>query len=165
MKTKDSRLTIIPVFQRTCFAFIDRHHRHHRRPAGSIFQVGVAQEGRLVGVAVVGRPIARQLQDGRTAEVTRLCTDGAPNACSKLYAAAWRIASSMGYVRLVTYILSSEAGTSLRASGWTLVGLRGGGSWSCPSRKRIDKHPLEKKLRFERTLIKSEHSKPVTDKY
>ncbi|HCF7344419.1 TPA: hypothetical protein NIJ77_004116 [Pseudomonas aeruginosa] len=73
-----------------------------------------------------------------TLEVTRCCTDGARNGCSKLYGAAWRATRALGYRRLLTYILASEAGASLRASGWRLVGIRGGGSWNCPSRPRVE---------------------------
>jgi hypothetical protein len=144
-------LRITPIFQDEAFAFIQRHHRHHKKPVGSIFQVAASKGEAVVGVAVVGRPVARRLQDGYTAEVTRLCTDGTKNACSMLYGACWRVAREMGYRRLITYILSEEPGTTLHASGWRLVGERGGGSWSCPSRPRVDKHPLQKKLLFEKT--------------
>jgi len=142
-------LTIVPIFQDEAFAFIEKHHRHHKKPVGSLFQVAVADWPNIVGVAVVGRPNARKMQDGFTVEVTRLCTDGTPNACSMLYAACWRIAREMGYRKLITYILSSESGTSLRAAGWRLVGERGGGSWNVPSRPRVDKHPLQCKILFE----------------
>lgn len=101
------------------------------------------------GVAVVGRPVARHLQDGWTAEVTRVATDGTRNACSMLYGACWRACRALGWRRLVTYTLDTEPGTSLRAAGWTLVGDAGGGSWSCASRPRVDRHPLQQKLRWE----------------
>lgn len=143
-------LRIVPIFQGEAFLFITRYHRHHRKPVGSIFQIAVMDETKIVGVAVVGRPSARASQDGFTAEVTRLCTDGTPNACSMLYSACWRAARELGYMRLITYILSTEPGTSLHASGWKLIGERGGGSWSVPSRPRIDTHPLQRKLLFEK---------------
>jgi hypothetical protein len=100
-------------------------------------------------VVTVGRPVARHLDDGWTLEVTRLCTDGTKNACSLLYAAAWRAARAMGYRRIGTYILDTETGTSLTASGWKCLGKAGGGSWSVPSRPRVDKHPTQIKLRYE----------------
>jgi hypothetical protein len=87
--------------------------------------------------------------DGWTAEVTRLCTDGTPNACSMLYRAAWRAARSLGYRRLITYTLAEEGGASLRASGFTLLGEAGGGSWSRGNRPRVDKHPTQGKLKWE----------------
>ena len=106
-------------------------------------------------MAIVGRPVARRLDDGLTLEVNRLATDGTPNACSCLYGAAWRVARELGYRRLVTYILASESRTSLKAACWTCVGEAGGGSWSVPTRPREDKHPVEKKVRWEigRTVL------------
>lgn len=148
-ESKNRNVEIVPVFQKEAFEFVKKYHRHHVRPVGSIFQIGVRNGGNLVGVVIVGRPVARRLQDGYTAEVTRLCTDGTKNACSMLYSAAWRVAKNLGYKRLITYILSSENGTSLYASGWRLVGFRGGGSWDVTSRRRIDKHPIEQKKLFE----------------
>ena len=100
-------------------------------------------------MAIVGRPVARHLDDGMTLEVTRCCTDGARNGCSKLYGAAWRATRALGYRRLLTYILASEAGASLRASGWHLVGIRGGGSWNCPSRPRVETPNQGHKLLWE----------------
>ena len=65
---------------------MDRNHRHHRAPQGGLFAVGVALAGRVAGVAIVGRPVARHLDNGYTAEVTRLCVlEGTPNVASKLY--------------------------------------------------------------------------------
>lgn len=142
-------LTIVPIFQDEAFAFIEKFHRHHRKPVGTVFQIAVQDEVKIVGVATVGRPVARHLQDGWTLEVNRCCTDGTKNAPSMLYGRCWRIAREMGYRRLITYILNTEPGTTLKAAGWRLIGERGGDSWN-GTRKRIDKHPLQKKLLFER---------------
>lgn len=101
--------------------FVAVHHRHNRRPKGAIFFVGVADElDQLRGVAVVGRPVARELDDGLTLEVTRCCTDGARNAASMLYGRALRIARLLGYRRVFTYTLQSEPGSSVRAAGFRL---------------------------------------------
>ena len=89
--------------------------------------------------------------DNYTAEVTRCCTDGTRNACSILYAAAWRAARAMGYRRLITYTLPEEGGASLRASGFRLLGEAGGGSWNSPARPRVDTHPTQGKLAWEVT--------------
>jgi hypothetical protein len=145
-------LEIVPITQSAAKAFVKQHHRHHKPPVGSVFQIACANNGHICGVAIVGRPVARGLQDGVTLEVTRLCTDGSKNACSKLYAAAWRVA-------LVTYILDTEKGTSLIASGWRCVGKTQGGSWDCPSRPRVDKHSLQKKIRFEAGAAAKESKK------
>jgi hypothetical protein len=114
-----------------------------------LFAVAVGDGLEVRGVATIGRPVARMLQDGWTAEVTRCCTLGDKNAPSMLYAAAWRAARSLGYRRLITYTLVSEPGTSLRAAGWKEVGVAGGGSWNKPGRPRVDKHPLEQKTLWE----------------
>lgn len=143
------KLFIVPIFQDEAFYFIEQYHRHHKKPVGSVFQIAVSDGEKIVGVAVCGRPVSRMTQDGFTLEVTRLCTDGTKNACSILYSACWRVARELGYRKVITYILNTEPGTSLKASGWKLIGERGGGSWNVPSRPRIDKHPLQKKLLFE----------------
>ena len=98
---------------------------------------------------IVGSPVSRTEKDGYTAEVSRLATDGVKNGCSMLYAAAWRAARAMGYRRMITYILATEPGTSLKASGWKLIGQAGGGSWSREIRPRVDKAPLQVKMRYE----------------
>lgn len=131
-----------PITQAEAFAFVHQHHRHHDVPVGALWWHGAHDEdGRLVGVAIVGRPSARKLDDGLTAEVTRLCTLGTPNACSLLYGAARRVALDKGYRRGLTYILDSEDGASLRASGWQYLWTTRGGSWDRPSRRRTDDHP------------------------
>jgi hypothetical protein len=142
-------MEIVPITQKEANAFVAKFHRHHKPVVGSVFQVAVAKDGEVVGVAIVGRPVARNFDDGWMLEVNRCCTNGTPNACSMLYAAAWRITKGLGYKRLITYILNTEPGISLRAAGWKCIGEAGGGSWSVKSRPRVDKHPLQKKLLFE----------------
>lgn len=130
-------------------AFVAALHRHHPPVVGHKFSLGAVADGVLVGVAIVGRPVARMRDDGDTLEVTRLCTDGTRNACSFLYGAAAKACFALGYKRIGTYTLPNEGGGSLRAAGWKLIGERGGGSWSVPSRPRTDKHPLGVKLLWE----------------
>lgn len=113
-------LEVRPVSLAQANAFIIDNHRHHDKVQGHKFSEGVYEGDKLVGVAVVGRPVSRHLDDGKTLEVTRLCTDGTYNACSILYARCSRIARDMGYKKIITYILDSENGTSLKASGWHL---------------------------------------------
>lgn len=138
-----------PITQKEAFAFIREHHRHHNVPVGALWHHACHDDdGRLCGVAIVGRPVARKLDDGMSCEVTRLCTDGTFNACSILYAAARRVALEQGYRRGITYILETEDGASLRASGWTFLGVTPGKSWSVPTRPREDKHPLGVKHRY-----------------
>ena len=145
-----ARLEIVPLPLDEANAFVRHHHRHHQSVVGHKFSLGVADEWGVVhGAAIVSRPTARHSDDGLTLEVTRVATDGTPNACSALYGAARRAAFALGYKRLLTYTLPSESGASLRGAGYRLIGEAGGGSWSCKSRPRVDKHPLEPKLRWE----------------
>lgn len=145
-------LEVVPITLRAANAFVEANHRHHKPARGCIFCIALVNENdEHVGVAIVGRPVARMLQDGYTAEVLRLCTDGTPNACSKLYSTAAKVCRTLGYKRIITYILSSEDGASLKASGWVNKGEAGGGSWSREDRPRTDKHPTERKVRWETT--------------
>jgi hypothetical protein len=124
-------LHIVPLTFREASAFVARHHRHHKPPRGCKFTIGVVdEEGELHGVAMVGRPVARSLDNGYVLEVNRTCTDGTANANSLLYATAWRVAREMGYLKLITYTQAGESGTSLRAAGWKVIGERKPrGSW------------------------------------
>ena len=101
---------------------------------------------------IVGRPVSRHLDDGKTLEVNRLCTLGVKNACSFLYAAAARAAKAMGYEKIITYILQSENGGSLRAAGWKCSGLAGGKEWTGARKPPVPLYPQEMKLRFEKIL-------------
>jgi hypothetical protein len=143
-------LRLSPLEFRDAADFVREHHRHHTPPVGHKFSIGAEQDGELVGVVIVGRPVSRMRDDGLTLEVTRLCTVGSKNACSLLYGAAARAAFALGYQRIGTYILKREPGTSLVAAGWKFIGEVGGGSWSREGRERTDKHPTEPKLLFER---------------
>jgi len=144
-------LFVLPCdFDEAC-AFVRQYHRHHIPPVGHKFSLQATDGKKVVGVAIIGRPSARALDDGTTLEVTRLATDGTKNACSFLYAASWRAARALGYQKLITYILDTEPGTSLTASGWKCVAKTRGGTWSRADRPRIDKHPTQGKLRWEVT--------------
>lgn len=109
-------IELVPISLKEANAFVEQHHRHHKPVVGHKFSVAAAKDGKVVGVAIVGRPVSRHLDDGWTLEVNRLCTDGTRNACSFLYAAAWRCARNMGYKKLITYILDTETGSSLKAA-------------------------------------------------
>ena len=143
------RLRAIPMDLEGANEFVQRHHRHHGEVVGHKFSIGAALGETLVGVVIVGRPVARRLDDGLTLEVTRLCSDGTPNACSFLYGAAARATFALGFAKIGTYIRKDEPGASLRAAGWRLVGETPGRSWSVPSRPRKDKTDLIPRLRFE----------------
>ena len=145
-------LTLTPINLKTANAFVQQYHRHHKPTRGHKFSIGVSDNGALVGVAICGRPVARRLDDGYTLEVNRLCTNGTPNACSILYAAAYRAARAMGYNKVITYILDTESGVSLRASGWRCAGLAGGREWTGRRRPPEPLYPAQMKYRYEKAL-------------
>lgn len=123
-------LEIRPCDFQTARAFVGEHHRHNKPPVGHKFSISCYDGERLCGVAIVGRPVGRYFDDGLTLEVNRCCTDGTKNACSILYAHAWRAAKALGYKRLVTYTRESEPGASLRAAGFICDGRAGGTHWT-----------------------------------
>jgi len=134
-------LHLVPVSFNDACTFIAEHHRHHRPPPGMKFCMGVATADKVLrGVAIVGRPVARHLDDGYTLEVIRTATDATANANSCLYGAAWRAAKALGYSRLVTYTQDGESGSSLRAAGWRVIAeRRARPGWDMPSRPREDR--------------------------
>lgn len=145
-------LELTPITLREANAFVQQYHRHHKPSVGHKFSIGVMdRDGKLVGVAICGRPVSRYLDDGVTLEVNRLCTDGTKNACSILYGAAFRAAKAMGYRRVITYILASEPGTSLKASGFQCEGTAGGLEWNGKKKpKDKDQYPAQMKTRWVR---------------
>lgn len=142
-------LELVPITLKEANFFVEQHHRHHKPVTGHKFSIAASDGEKIVGVAIVGRPVSHYLDDGWTLEVNRLCTDGTKNACSFLYSAAWRAAKNMGYKKLITYILQSENGASLKASGWKCVGESGGKRWTGKRRPEVDLYPAQMKLKFE----------------
>lgn len=142
-------LELVPITLKEANFFVEQHHRHHKPVTGHKFSIAASDGEKIVGVAIVGRPVSRYLDDGWTLEVNRLCTDGTKNACSFLYSAAWRAAKNMGYKKLITYILQSENGASWKASGWKCVGEAGGKRWTGKRRPEVDLYPAQMKLKFE----------------
>lgn len=156
----------IPLELKEAQEYIRKYHRHHEPAHRDKFRIGCEESGKLIGVIQVGRPVSRYLDDGKTLEVLRMCTRGERNACSFLYSRAARIAKEMGYQRIITYILESEDGTSLKAAGWKVDKREtGGGSWDTPSRRRTleveqlslfgeprKKYPTDRKQRWVKEL-------------
>lgn len=144
-------LRVVPLTLVQLNAFVAAHHRHHKPTQGHRFSLGVMRGDEMVGACSVGRPVARGCDPYLTAEVTRLVTDGSKNACSILYAAAARACQAMGFKRIQTYILESEPGTSLKASGWRFDGVTAGGDWNhskAYAGKRRTDQPQEPKQRW-----------------
>jgi hypothetical protein len=154
-------LTMAPAITlRSANAFIRAHHRHHKPARGCRFVLAATADGRVVGVLIAGRPVARGVNPAQVLEVTRCCTDGTPNACSFLYGAAARIARAMGYRRIQTYLLAEESGASLRASGWQRDGDVSGRPWDHSSERQLfldgttrrQDQPTSAKARWAREL-------------
>ena len=146
-------LKAIPIELKAANEFVSRLHRHHAPVHRDKFRVAaIRDDGELCGVVQVGRPVSRNLDDGQTVEVVRLCTDGTRNACSFLYAKAASAAKALGYHRIITYILVTESGTSLKAAGWYYDGMTSGGSWDRPSRRREQTAPICRKKRYIKIL-------------
>ena len=148
-------MEIIPVTLREANDFVASFHRHNGRTSrnGGKFAIGLAQDA-LVGVAIVGNPLSATFMDGRTAEVLRLCVneEAQKNACSKLYAACWRAWRAMGGLRLITYTLQTESGSSLRGAGWKVVAetepISKGSNWRKGKKTFREWQPIYGQLKF-----------------
>ncbi len=150
-------LTIKPISIASANDYVERYHRHHGGKKGCRFAIAVYEGDQLHGVAICSNPVARNADDGVTLEVSRLCTDGTYNACSILYGACARIAREMGFRKIQTYILSSESGTSLKASGWTCEGETGRESWlKYASRRELNRKSEEQISLFEKKVPPAE---------
>jgi hypothetical protein len=148
-----TKLRAVPCSITKAKEIVDGWHRHHGSSTSALFAAAVADEDGLVrGVALIGRPVARLLDDGFTLEVTRVATDGTPNACSALYGIARRIGAALGYARMVTYTRADEPGASLRAAGMTDEGPIRARSWNMPGRPRTDKTEIIQRRRWSLEL-------------
>lgn len=145
------KLKPCPLELKQANEFVAKYHRHHPPVYRDKFRIGCTRGDKLVGVVQLARPVSRILDDGETIEVVRLCTDGTPNVCSFLYGKAARIAREMGYIRIITYILDAELGSSLKASVWRFDGMTKAHSWNCPSRPRQTNSPDCAKQRWIKT--------------
>ena len=146
-----------PITLKEANRFVIEHHRHHDNVTGCRFAIGlyktVDEDDQLVGVAICGRPVSRYLDDGYTLEINRLCITEADNGCSMLYGACCRIAKEMGYRKIITYILESEPGISLKASNFVLEDeCCGGANWTGSRKRKNNAVPEEQKQRWGRVL-------------
>ena len=142
---------IKPITLKVANEFVNRSHRHHSGTVGCKFAVGLYENEKLIGVAICGRPVSRYLDNGTTCEINRLCTLGDANACSMLYGACSRIARNMGYKKIITYILKSESGITLKASNFKCDGEAGGTHWT-GKRNKGQNIPREMKIRWSKDL-------------
>ena len=146
-------MRITPLTLAQANDLVTKLHRHHKLVRGHRFSIGCLSGDEVVGAAIVGRPVARKTDQYRIAEVTRLVTNGHKNACSFLYSACARIAREMGFVRIQTFILREESGTSLHAAGWQFDGVTDSEPHKWHSRGgRRDDQPGEAKCRWVKEL-------------
>lgn len=156
----------VPIELKEANNFVATLHRHHPPVYRDKFRLAcIAEDGHMCGVIQAARPVARHLDDGKTLEVVRCCTDGTYNACSFLYSRIARIAKEMGYHKIITYILDTELGGSLKASGWYKEAETKGHSWNCKSRPRSTIAPICNKQRYAKNLVNSRRITNGTDKY
>lgn len=141
-------LDIRPIHIKYANEFVKQYHRHSIPTVGGKFAVSCYENNRLCGVAICGRPTARNADDGFTLEIYRNCTDGTRNACSKLYGACVRIARDMGYKKVITYTLDSENGTSLKASNFICEGRAGLLKQTGSRQRKYSVAPEEYKVRY-----------------
>lgn len=147
-------MKIVPITQRRAKEFVNLHHRHNKAPLGSVFQIGLEDDqGTLIGVIMVGRPVARRLDNGKTLEVNRTCINGYhKNACSMLLGRAVRVARNLGYERIFTYTLPQESGSSLKGAGWTNDQISEIGNWNNREGRQVQIFKDTKKLRWRKDL-------------
>lgn len=158
------RLTVVPLTLSVANEYVRLYHRHRGPVVGHRFSIGLADKrGSIRAVAIVGRPVARRLDQSFTCEVLRLVSDGSSNACSMLYGSAARIAREMGFRRCITYTTVDETGVSLIAAGWKVTGRTKAASWNTPARPRDDHYPLVEKLRWEPRWSSEAYVKELTD--
>ena len=147
-------LKIKPCHLREAREYVGQYHRHSIPSVGGKFAIACYDGDALCGVAICGRPVSRHLDDRRTLEILRCCTNGTRNACSKLYGACCRIGFDMGYERIITYTLAKESGMSLWAAGFSLDGVAGGKEWTGCRRRNYYVAPEELKHRWIKTRQK-----------
>lgn len=165
-------MRFVPITLKQANDFVEQHHRHSARTNndGGKFAIAVEVGGVIVGVAILGRPVARLLHDEVTAEITRCCVspDAPRGTPSALYQRCARIWQLMGGKRVVTYALKREGGESVdnltmgvldlygppRPGQWTKdADVAGNRQWDTPSRPRKHREIYEEpKNRISRLL-------------
>lgn len=148
----EKMLSIKPITLKSANEFVKQYHRHNLPTVGCKFVIACYDNNRLCGVAICGRPTARNADDGKTLEIYRNCTDGTYNACSKLYGACIRISKEMGYEKVITYTLDSENGTSVLASNFSYDGRAGLPEQTGHRQKSRSVAPKEYKKRYVYTI-------------
>lgn len=154
----DWQLRLRQIEHKGVRGFIDRHHAHCGVSVTWRFHNAVFNGPTLIGVAVVGNPVAPALMGRDILEVNRLCVrrDTPPalgwNAASMLYGWCAREAERRGWKKIITYTRADEPGTSLVAAGWTWETTVRGRGWHSARRSRSNRNSWIDKVRWSRNL-------------
>ena len=165
----DWQLRIEQVSAARARRFIADHHAHCAAPVAWRFHVAVFNGRTMIGVAVVGNPVARALSGRDILEVNRLCvrrdTPSALrwNAASMLYGWCAREAERRGWQKVITYTRADEPGTSLIAAGWIREGRVRGRGWHSTVRHRSNRNSWIDKVRWSRTLAPRPRNQQSTE--
>jgi len=145
--------SVVPLSLKEANDFVTKYHRHNKKTVGHKFSIGAIHQDDLVGVAIIGRPVSRHLDEKFTVEVLRVCVkdDSPRNTCSFLYGRCWRIWQAMGGKKILTYTLAIESGSSMKAVGWekvhTTKPVKIGKGWTNRGNGRVWQ-PVNSQLKF-----------------
>jgi hypothetical protein len=146
------KLELRPITIKAANKVIKEWHRHNKPVHGALWATSAYVDGILVAVAIIGRPVSRNLDDGFTVEVVRCCTtpEALKGTNSFLYGKAKRQAQSKGYRKIITYTLQSESGASMRGAGWNGQPIKGNKNKGWNTREGRDRQEVvkEDKIRW-----------------
>jgi len=166
MSALQIHMKIIPLTLRQANEFVTQYHKHNKKAQGCKFCIGVQINNELQAVAIVGRPLSRQLDNGLTAEILRLCTkqNGIKNLCSFLYSKCWKIWKLMGGMRIITYTLEEESASSLKASGFIKTSetkpFPKGKGWTTRKNRVWQQIQSQKRIRWEYNFVRQDNDTP-----
>jgi hypothetical protein len=121
MQRKTIDLELKSINLKAAREFCRIHHSYAKPPVGALFAVGTEHENILRCVAIVGRPISSSLDDGKTAEVIRLISDGATfNAASFTLRNAAKAAFALGYCHVISYTDKRTEAAAFRSAGFNI---------------------------------------------
>ena len=154
----DWQLRTRPVRFTAARDFVRHHHAHCTAPAAWRFGQAILNGGTMLGVVMVGNPVAPALNGRGTVEVNRLCIRRdiprvlAWNAASQLYGWAAREAARQGWTHIITYTRADEDGISVRAAGWQQEARIRGRGWHSSRRARSNTNAWVDKIRWGKPL-------------
>jgi hypothetical protein len=147
----ENKMVVMPTELSQANDFVKKNHTHAGAEVGHLFSLALWLNRKLIGVCIVGRPKSRHLDDGLTVDISRNCVlRGYPNACSKLYGAAIRMAKKRGFKKAITYTLMSEHGSSVKAANFLLEAENcGGKEWTGNRKFKCKSGELKRRWGYE----------------